>query len=229
MKPIFSAGNVRANCPNCSGAVTTYEYSTPGGEHGTITIPDPVRPIVYKLLRCAGCGRGGLAAIVYDRRNHTDWKQGELVAFLPRNVDLLPLPDALPDELKNEFREAELCGSVQAWRAASALLRSALEKTLKANGFNTGSLENKIDQAAADGVITEARSKRAHEDIRVLGNDVLHDAWRAVTEEEFELAHHYTQRILEDFYDDRPTVEALLTSKGRLKPAAPPELKGAKL
>src|SRR5262249_17995494 len=105
--------------------------------------------------------------------------------------------------------------------AGSALLRSALEKTLKANGFNKGSLQDKIDQAATDGAITEARSKRAHEDIRVLGNDVLHDAWRAVTEEEFELAHHYTQRILEDFYDDRPTVEALLTSKGRLKSAAP--------
>jgi hypothetical protein len=52
----------------------------------------------------------------------------------------------------------------------------------------------------------------------VLGNDVLHDEWRAVTEDEFEQAHHYAQRILEDFYDDRTSVEALLISKGRLKP-----------
>jgi hypothetical protein len=78
-------------------------------------------------------------------------------------------------------------------------------------------LADRIDEAAADGTITAARSKRAHEDIRVLGNDVLHDEWREVTEDEFDEAHHYAQRILEDFYDDRPTVEALLIEKGRMK------------
>jgi hypothetical protein len=83
-------------------------------------------------------------------------------------------------------------------------------------------LADRIDQAAVDGTITAARSKRAHEDIRVLGNDVLHDEWREVTEDEFNKAHHYAQRILEDFYDDRPAVEALLIEKGRLKP--PPQV-----
>ena len=67
--------------------------------------------------------------------------------------------------------------------------------------------------------MTEVRRKRAQDEIRVLGNDVLHDEWREVTREEFDLAHHYTQRILEDFYDDRPTVESALMAKGRI--AAP--------
>ena len=48
-----------------------------------------------------------------------------------------------------EYREAELCTSVGAWRGASALLRSALEKTLKANGYTGGSLFDKINWAAA--------------------------------------------------------------------------------
>jgi len=99
----------------------------------------------------------------------------------------------------------------------SALLRSTLEKTLSANGYKKGTLAERIDEAAADGAITAARSKRAHDDIRVLGNDILHDDWRAVTEDEFDQAHHYAQRILEDFYDDRPSVEALLIAKGRLR------------
>lgn len=51
----------------------------------------------------------------------------------------------------------------------------------------------------------------------MLGNDVMHDDWREVTEQEFDEAHRYAQRILEDFYDDRPTVEALLISKGRMQ------------
>ena len=40
-----------------------------------------------------------------------------------------------------------------------------------------------------DGVITEARRKRAHEDIRSLGNDVLHEDWREVTDDEVEGSH----------------------------------------
>lgn len=46
---------------------------------------------------------------------------------------------------------------------------------------------------------------------------MLHEEWREVTEDEFDQAHHYAQRILEDFYDDRPSVEALLIEKGRIK------------
>ena len=65
-------------------------------------------------------------------------------------------------------------------------------------------------------MITETRKKRAHENIRVLGNDVLHDDWREIKENEFEEARKYSQRVLEDFYDDRPTVEATLKSKGRI-------------
>ena len=76
-------------------------------------------------------------------------------------------------------------------------------------------LIDRIDAATWDRVITETRQKRAHENIRVLGNDVLHDDWREVSEDEFAEAHKYTQRILEDFYDDRTTVEARLKTQGR--------------
>ncbi len=124
--------------------------------------------------------------------------------------------------MRAEFREAELCAASGAWRGASALLRSTLEKVLKANGYVKGSLESKIDEAAADGVITDARRKRAHDDIRVLGNDVLHDEWRQVKEEEVTAAHQYAQRILEDFYDDRASVEAILVAKKRIQAPAPP-------
>jgi len=128
----------------------------------------------------------------------------------------LDIPISVPEGIRNEFAEAELCASVQAWRAASALLRSTLEKTLRANGYKKGTLRDRIDEAAMDGVITEARKKRAHEDIRVLGNDVLHDEWREVEGNEFNSAHRYAQRILEDLYDDRASVEALLKAKGRI-------------
>ena len=34
--------------------------------------------------------------------------------------------------------------------------------------------------------------------------------------EEVDAAHQYTQRILEDFYDDRPGIEAILVAKKRI-------------
>ena len=145
-----------------------------------------------------------------------------LEAFFPFSVDAALLPDAVPADIQAEFREAELCASFDANRAASALFRSVLEKALKANGYTRENdpslrdLQKRIDAAAEDGVITAARKKKAHDDIRSLGNDVLHEAWRDVKADEVVAAHWYTQRILEDLYDDRPTVEALLIEKKRL-------------
>jgi|SRR5580658_983712 hypothetical protein len=77
-------------------------------------------------------------------------------------------------------------------------------------------LQKRIDAAAADGAITDARRVRAHDEIRALGNDVLHDDWRLVTDEEVDAAHRYMQRILEDCYDDRATVEKILKAKKRI-------------
>jgi hypothetical protein len=225
MKPKYVNGNMRAACPDCGGAVTTFESkSATGGAHGTVIRNWPhvfegrnyIRAF-FILMQCAGCGRGGLATI------HDNGTGGQAFdeLFYPASRDLATLPPNLPTGVEAEYREAELCASVGGWRAASALLRSALEKTLKANGYAAGSLKQRIDDAAKDGVITAARRQRAHEDVRVLGNDILHDDWRAVTEDEYSVAHHYVQRILEDFYDHRAEVEATLRAAKRI-PAAPP-------
>ena len=94
------------------------------------------------------------------------YTKGVLGRLLPRTVDSLSLPSAVPDGINREFREAEVCGSVEAWRGGSALLRSTLEKTLRANGYEKGNLAERIDQAAADGVEAglERRSVVAEEE-----------------------------------------------------------------
>jgi hypothetical protein len=143
----------------------------------------------------------------------------------PPTVDRAKIPSGVPHGILAEFREAELCASFGANRAASALFRSVLEKVLKENGYtdsNLGNLQKRIDAAAGDGLITEARRKQAHENVRSLGNDVLHDDWREITDEEVQDAHRYSQRILEDFYDYRPTDEAQLIAKKRLPGSSQP-------
>jgi uncharacterized protein DUF4145 len=171
----------------------------------------------FRLLRCASCGHGALS-VVHHHAVGSDGRgnpglAGVLATFYPPPIDKVVLPKGVPPEIEKECREAEVCASVGALRGASALLRSALEKVLKANGYKKGKLQQRIDRAAADGIITAARKRRAHESVRTLGNDILHEDWRSVTAEEYEDSHHYVQRIMEDFYDNRADVEAKLSTK----------------
>ena len=209
---------VRARCPSCDGAVSVYDFRDSSNEFGFV-LQDGQHEFAgtqyartqYRLLRCSGCGRAGMATF-HDNGN----APYVLEEFYPNAIAVAPVPQGVPDGVVKEYREAEKCLAARAHRAASALVRSTLEKTLKENGYTKGSLRDKIDAAAVDGVITQARKQRAHDNIRVLGNDVVHDDWREVTEKEALTALHYAQRVLEDLYDDRPTVEAVLVAAGRL-------------
>jgi hypothetical protein len=230
--PIYrpSTQTVLAKCSSCEGAQSAFQSA--GCQHilneshrlGDVEYVS----IHYVLLRCPGCNRGAFAVLHTTRGQIADMtpKGVYLESFYPFSADALPLPAATPADLKTEFREAELCAAAGAFRGACALFRSTLEKALKANGYTKAidktltDLKARINAAAADGVITDARKTRAHDEIRVLGNDVLHDEWRLVTPEEVETAHRYTHRILEDLYDDRATVERVLIAKKRL-PATP--------
>lgn len=220
MKPVFAKGHVRADCPDC-GAPTTFEFAQGGNEFGTVTVRAVYRyegkffnNTIYKLLRCSVCGRAGVAKVF---ANDSYITESALAWFWPTSRPVAKLPDGVPKGVIEEYREAETCMSVEAWRGAAALLRSALEKTLKANGYDEKDLYKKIEAAGEDSVITSSRRQRAQDLVRTLGNDVLHEEWRLVTQKEVEDAHLYVGRIIEDFYDDRATVENVLTDKKRLK------------
>ena len=221
MKPKYENGNVRAKCPDCNGAVTTFEHNYSGRPLGIVEkkLEHKVdgreyNEVKYLLLRCAGCGRGGVSQIHFSRHNSFP---AVIKEFFPLSKITTDLPRGVPEDIENEYREAELCASVGAYRASSAMVRSVLEKILKKHGYNEKDLFKKIEAASTDGILTESRKKRAHEEVRVLGNDVLHDEWREISESEVSDILHYTQRILEDFYDDRESVEDILKDKGRLK------------
>jgi hypothetical protein len=220
VKPELGVTNysVSAHCPTCK-AITSFDQRQVVIVQRAHTYEGKnFQRVLYILSQCARCERGGFA-VVPDSGNR---QTAALEAFFPISVDALPLPSGVPTDIEAEFREAELCAAFKAKRAASALFRSVLEKVLKANGYTKGNdptlrdLQKRIDAAAADGVITEARRKKAHEDVRSVGNDVLHEDWREVSDDEVEDAHRYTQRVLEDLYDDRATVKAILIAKNRL-------------
>ncbi len=226
MAEINKLGNVIARCPGCDGGKSSYEYSAEGRPLGftKVVTRKPNRSyedcdIQFRLFRCAGCGRGGLGAIrMMNTLSEYPADIWQLIWFYPEAKARLQLPKYTPKGIVSEFREAEICKENECFRASAAMFRSVLDKVLRNNGYKIKQLRNlkeQIDAAAQDGVITEARKRKAHEDVRVLGNDVLHDEWREVKEEDVDQAHHYTQRVLEDFYDDRESVLKLIREAGR--------------
>ncbi len=234
MADINEHGNIIAHCPTCDGAKSTFEYVGSRGELGHVTkvfprdyrsvSPEQLR-VRFQLFTCTTCGAGALGIIkmmdVHGSYPNDIW---QLLDFYPEAKQRLPLPKDVPIGIQREFREAEICSEAGCYRAASAMLRSVLDKTLRANGYNTRenrNLKQQIDAAAANGVITKSRQKRTHEEVRVFGNDVLHDDWHEVKEEDVNVSRQYLQRLLEDFYDDRPSVLALLKTAERI----PDELK----
>lgn len=220
-----------ARCPDCD-ATTSFDSKGFGNtslglviiDRGHIYEGKSYSRVLWQFFRCNVCSRGAVAKLHDNGSNQTAILEG----FLPRAIETASLPPSVPEDIVKEFREAELDAAHGAYRSASVMLRSVLEKTLKKNGYEEVEIKDKqgnpkksnrlidrIDAAAEDRVITETRQKRAHENIRVLGNDILHDDWREVEQGEFEEAHKYVQRLLEDFYDDRSIVEVRLATQGR--------------
>jgi len=213
----YENGLIKCVCPDCN-ALANFDFKDSSREFGYVVTNKQHRyngkhfsRIVYKLFSCTGCGRGGIAKI----HSNNNPQEGEVEDFYPVGIGKDNVPKNTPHEILAELNEAELCASVQAWRAGSAMLRSVLEKVLIQNGYSEKKLLGKINAANKDGIITDSRTQKAHNEIRVLGNDILHDEWKAVTEEDFSIAYHYCQRIIEDFYDDRDTIENILKEKSR--------------
>jgi hypothetical protein len=122
-------GFVSAQCPDC-GAMSNFEPKSQFAIDGTHTYRGEVwRRISWTLLQCGGCQRGGLA----KTHDSGQPEKAVLEEFFPYAIKTVRLPTAVPKDIEAEFREAELCVSVGANRAASALFRSTLEKTRKVN------------------------------------------------------------------------------------------------
>lgn len=222
MARINDLGNITARCPGCQGANSSFDWKSATSKYGAITLPFQHPhwgnvPIDYRLYRCGGCGRGAIGVVVYGNGEYPGGYR-ELMAFHPEAKERLDLPRDTPNGIVSEFREGERCLENGCLRAAAGMFRSVLDKTLRLNGYKEKrgtTLEQQIDLAADDGVITASRQRRAHEEIRVLGNDVLHDDWKQIPEEDVEASRHYAQRVLEDFYDDRPSVLKTLRAAKR--------------
>lgn len=225
MAELTKEGMILANCPRCRARTQfTYKWdSYNGNSYSCVERRDRVDFYweTHKFFKCTGCGLGGVARLKSLSEPYTFPNGGfTLIHFYPDATQGMSLPKDTPKGIREEFREAEACMSHGCYRAASGMFRSVLEKTLRANGYKPGreSLYTMIENAANEKVITQARKRRAHDEIRSLGNDIFHEDWKPVDKESVDITRRYAQRVLEDFYDDRETVKTMLIEVGRMNP-----------
>jgi hypothetical protein len=141
-------------CPYCGIAAPLLSDRWTGVTEGS----DGQR--IWHTYECSVCG-----GVVLGFAPASNPQKGEVY---PR----LSLPhEAIPERAREYLRQAqETCFQPAASIAMSA---SAIDSMLKAKGYKKGTLYERIDQAAADHIITDDMAKWGHQ-VRLDGNDQRH-------------------------------------------------------
>lgn len=95
-----------------------------------------------------------------------------ILEYWPKHVGGKKFGD-VPEQIAAAADEAHQCLSIGAHRGAVALARAVVEATAKDHGILKGTLEKKIEQMGAQGIISVAM-KDAADEIRFAGNEVAH-------------------------------------------------------
>ena len=130
MATFSDVGEILARCPDCDGAQSAFTRQNQGPvekqERIQLNLGRAYTKVHYRLCRCVICGSGALAKIRFG--DGSDPPPSSIEAFYPQVVNQADIPTGVPAEIQKELRESELCASVGANKAASAMLRSALEQ-----------------------------------------------------------------------------------------------------
>jgi Domain of unknown function (DUF4145) len=140
-------------CPHC-GAYANFRENT--------SFNSNVRnrgPVHFFTWTCNACG----GPILGESGAH-----GEPTNYHPRSVSRREFPD-VPAAIAADSSEAFACHSIDAWKAATAMARRALQAAAYEQGAHKRSIVKQIDWMAEQGKITPQLAEVAHR-IRLGGN-----------------------------------------------------------
>lgn len=160
-------------------------------------------------LTCKYCG-----AVHNAVMQHQDLSSLELAGF-----EFLQLPKEVPQEIKEDYHEAQRCSQVNAYKGVVTLCRRALQVAVEFQGAGKkGTLKEKIDNLKLKGLISSDLASLAH-GIRFFGNYGAHpqeDELKQITKLEAETTFSLTGQLLRQLFKapieearivGRPTVE----------------------
>jgi hypothetical protein len=178
-------------------------------------------------VHCPHCHRFTSLAIASGRGKNTSgfyryecvWKKSEyetwwigicnschnpvLVLDETQKVYPHPLPEPIdprvPALIRNDLKEARMCFSVEAYRAAAILSRRAIEATCLDKGVANGTLGSMIFSLRDSGVITKDIADWANA-IRWVGNNAAHCGDSLISKQEADDILNLTEQLLNVVY-----------------------------
>jgi len=178
-------------------ALTDQEYMTVKGA------------VHYAVLECQSCNNWFVAA--------KEKYGGEWSAVYP--VPHMSVAEEIPEPIKSEFEEAQLCFAVGAYRGCLLVCRTALidmQREQKISG---------LDELVSKGIISATLLGQAHE-VRLWANIIGHELVLPEEIEKDDVEHllDYLRIILDTVYVQPKRLSALSQKRGqRKKPSSPPE------
>jgi len=189
-------------CPNCGAATSfspaciagkgilrgesTDKYTKWGEVEIQAVIPYQYGEISYAILVCRACNEF-FVAINDEYSEEGYW---EVVYPIPRRT----ASEEIPEPIKSEFEEANLCFAIGAYRACVAMCQIALEALWRDKEASS------IKDLEERGVISSVLRQKADE-IRLWGNVAKHEPIPdAVSKEDAEQLLTYLEILLNDVY-----------------------------
>jgi hypothetical protein len=182
-------------------AVPTYPYHE--GTAEAITITEGGQP-TYGIIVCQGCAR-----LFVAKKEDSGW-----LAVYP--IQHKPVAEEIPEPIRSEFEEANLCFAIRAYKACISMCMTALEAAWKDKKVSS------LKELKDNGNISENLFERADQ-VRRWANVVKHQLiHEVVTREEAEQLISYLEQILDAVYVEEKRFFDLTQKLGQIeKPAKP--------
>jgi hypothetical protein len=141
--------------------------------------------------------------------------RGDELRWRPSVTETADYPD-VPAHIAAAATEAYECHSCEHYRGSIMLARAVIEATAKDKGITNGTLYNKIEAMAADGLIRTMIKDAAH-GVRELGNEMAHgDFVDPISAEESQLVIRLMGEMLNDVYQSPAAIaQAQQAAQGR--------------
>jgi len=206
-------------CPNCGAATSfspaqiigkgtlldasTEKYTQWGNVQISATIPYDYDEDSYAILVCRACNE----YFVAKRKKHAEENDWSPVYPIPHRTTA----QEIPQPIKSEFEEANLCFAIEAHRACLLVCKTALIAMQREQGVSN------LKELKGKGAISEGLYKQADE-VRLWANMIGHeDIPEAVTKEDCEQLLTYLEALLNAVYVEPKRLAKLAQKREQLK------------
>ena len=185
-------------CPLC-GVYTSFVPVRASGAGSGPNITDYRGLANYAILTCQACENHFIAEKVID----------EWLAVYP--LPHKPANGYIPEPIRSEFEEANLCFTVRAYRASVSMCSAALEAMWREQGVSG------LKELREKGIISQKLFKQADQ-VRRWANVAKHEPiHEVVTSEEAEQLLSYLEKVLDDVYVEEKQLSNLKEKLERIE------------